>query len=100
MGDFESFDKNPGRIANVSIPLLMVHSLDDPVGTWRAFHEPDKVVETGNGNTIILFTEKGGHVGWPLGLNPRQHGWRWMNDLASSFTNAIRQARREICAHE
>lgn len=96
MGDFESFDGNQGRIANVSIPLLMVQSLDDPVGTWRSFHEPQKVAETGSGNTVILFTERGGHVGWPLGFNPRLHGWGWMNDVASSFVDSIRQARNDF----
>ena len=32
MGDFESFDTNKsvGRIANVSIPLVMISALDDP----------------------------------------------------------------------
>jgi predicted alpha/beta-fold hydrolase len=98
MGDFGSFDKKQGRIANVSIPLLMVQSLDDPVGTWRSFHDPNKSVATGSGNTVILFTRKGGHVGWPQGINPRLHGWSWMNNVASSFVRAIGQAQSDVAS--
>eukprot|EP00804_Cyclotella_cryptica_P025555 CCRYP_002815-RC/>CCRYP_002815-RC protein AED:0.24 eAED:0.24 QI:0/0.6/0.66/0.83/0.8/0.66/6/115/854 len=96
MGDFISFNGKEGRIANVSIPLCMVQSLDDPVGTWRSFHDPQKVATTGNGSTLILFTRTGGHVGWPLGMNPRIHGWSWMGDVAASFVDAIRQARTDV----
>jgi len=98
MGDFVSFDDklSQGRIANISIPLLMVHSLDDPIGYWGTFHSPDKVVHTGNGNTVILFTRTGGHVGWPLGWNPSLEAWKWMSDVASSWAEAVDIARRNI----
>jgi predicted alpha/beta-fold hydrolase len=96
MGDFVSFDGKEGRIANVSIPLCMVQSLDDPVGTWRSFHDPQKVAATGTGSTLILFTRTGGHVGWPLGMNPRIHGWSWMGSVAASFVDAIRQALTDV----
>ena len=92
MGDFESFDGNQGRLANVSIPLLLVQSLDDPVGTWRSFHDPVKVTALGNGNTVILFTRKGGHVGWPMGISPWLYRWSYMNNVASSFVHAIRNS--------
>jgi predicted alpha/beta-fold hydrolase len=96
MGDFESYlPGKQGRIANVSIPICMVQSLDDPVGTWRSFHDPEKVATTGNGNTMILFTSRGGHVGWPLGTNPRLHGWNWMGNVASSFVKAIGKAHND-----
>ena len=97
MGDFVRFDgskSDEGRIGNVSIPLLMVQALDDPVGYWGTFHDPAKVVTTGNGNTLVLLTRKGGHVGWPLGLNPTVDGWRWMSEVASSFVEAIGQVRK------
>jgi predicted alpha/beta-fold hydrolase len=97
MGDFVSYDNkcSQGRIANVSIPLLCVHSLDDPIGYWGAYHDPEKVVHTGDGNTVLLFTKRGGHVGWPLGINPSLEAWSWMSDVASSFAEAVDIARKE-----
>ncbi|KAK1746325.1 alpha/beta hydrolase family protein [Skeletonema marinoi] len=94
MGDFVSYD-NPGRIANVSIPLLCVHSLDDPVGYWGVYRDPESVVHLGKGNTVLLFTKRGGHVGWPLGINPSIEAWKWMSDIASSFAEAVDIARKE-----
>lgn len=103
MGDFVRFDgskEEEGRIGNVSIPLCMVQSLDDPVGYWGTFHDPSKVARTGDGNTMILFTKSGGHVGWPLGWNPRKNGWRWMSDTAASFVDAVHTARQESYRRE
>ena len=97
MGDFVSYDnkRSQGRIANVSIPLLSVFSLDDPVGYWGVYRDPEKVVHTGDGNTVLLFTKRGGHVGWPLGMNPSIESWKWMSDVASSFAEAVDAARKE-----
>ena len=52
---------------------------------WAVYRDPDRVVHTGNGNTILLFTEIGGHVGWHLGMNPSIDAWRWMSEVDSSF---------------
>lgn len=98
MGDFVSYDNkcSQGRIANVSIPLLCIHSLDDPVGyVSGVYRDPEKVVHTGDGNTVLLFTKRGGHVGWPLGINPSKEAWKWMSDVASSFAEAVDVARKE-----
>lgn len=97
MGDLVSFDNkySQGRIANVSIPLLCVHSLDDPVGYWGVYRRPEKVVHTGDGNTVVLFTKRGGHVGWPLGINPSIQAWKWMSEVASSFAEAVDVARKD-----
>jgi predicted alpha/beta-fold hydrolase len=101
MGDFVSFDDrdSQGRIANVSIPLLCVYSLDDPIGYWGVYRDPEKVVHTGDGNTVLLFTKRGGHVGWPLGINPSLKAWQWMSDVASSFAEAVDIARKEGFKH-
>ncbi len=40
-----------------------------------------------------MLTKSGGHVGWPLGLNPKAHGWKFMNDAASSFANSVDVAK-------
>jgi hypothetical protein len=65
MGDWWSSEK-PGRIADVSIPLCVIHALDDPLISWRAvvgIDEPETVVSTGNGYLMVLLTKSGGHVG-------------------------------------
>ena len=75
-------------------PLLVVQALDDPIGYWKTSHDPREVSKSGNGNTMLLFTRTGGHVGWPLGWNPAAHGWNWMTDTASSFAESVDWARR------
>uniref|UniRef100_A0A7S2MD80 AB hydrolase-1 domain-containing protein n=1 Tax=Helicotheca tamesis TaxID=374047 RepID=A0A7S2MD80_9STRA len=110
MGDFNSFNNEKdetrlfvkgvadgisaeeqgiGRIANVSFPLLCVNALDDPIAYWGTLWDPQKVANSGDGFVMLLLTEKGGHVGWPLGNNPNTDGWKWMSDVASSFVEAI-----------
>mmetsp|Transcript_2559 Transcript_2559/g.3650 ORF Transcript_2559/g.3650 Transcript_2559/m.3650 type:complete len:293 (+) Transcript_2559:1222-2100(+) len=86
-------DLNAGRIANVSIPLCILHALDDPLTVWRTVGNPEIVVNTGSGFIMMVLTKSGGHVGWPLGLNPRSHGWKFMNDAASSFANSVDEAK-------
>ena len=90
------FDMNgyEGRISDVSIPLLCIQSLDDPIGYWKSFHDPTKVSHSGKGNIMLLFTQTGGHVGWPLGWNPGAEGWSWMSDAASSFVESFDRVRR------
>lgn len=98
MGAMADFDINgyEGRIANVSIPLLCIQSLDDPIGYWKTFHDPAKVSKSGSGNTLLLFTQTGGHVGWPLGWHASLEGWSWMSDAASSFAESVDLARRNL----
>uniref|UniRef100_A0A7S4NC69 Uncharacterized protein n=2 Tax=Odontella aurita TaxID=265563 RepID=A0A7S4NC69_9STRA len=85
-----------GRIADVSIPFCVLHALDDPLVTWRTTgHNPSKLVESGTGHVMMLLTKNGGHVGWPLGMNPRTEGWRWMNDAVRDFVVAADGALRE-----
>ena len=52
------------RILNVSIPLCVLHSFDDPIATWRGNAEnfgllhPANLVRVGRGNILLLFTKK------------------------------------------
>lgn len=84
-----------GRIGNASIPLLMLNALDDPIGEPRA--NPSIVTQTGSGCVLLLRTEKGGHVGWPQGWNPRAHGWKWMINVASTFIDSVGDVCCEPC---
>ena len=92
MGDFHSF-QDVGRIANVSSPFLVVHALDDPLITWKTIHDPSKLVNTGSGNVLVLITDSGGHVGWPMGLLPNRYGWGFMNGIVKDFVDAIENTR-------
>jgi len=83
-----------GRIADVSIPFCVLHALDDPLTSWRTIgHNPKKLVNTGSGNIMMVLTKTGGHVGWPLGLNPSKNGWKFMNDAAVNFFNSVDMAK-------
>ena len=86
-----------GRIANVSIPFLVVQALDDPLVGWRTIGTQDVqgLADSGSGNTMLLLTKAGGHVGWPLGSNPKLNGWKWMNDVAKDFALAVLAAKHE-----
>jgi len=85
-----------GRIANISIPFCVLHALDDPLVTWRTMtHSPKNLVNSGSGYLMILLSKTGGHVGWPLGLNPSKNGWKWMNNAARDFVNAVNSVKNE-----
>jgi hypothetical protein len=80
----------------------VLHSIDDPIATWRGiaanegFLHPEALVRSGQGNVLLLLTERGGHVGWPTGMLPFQHGWEFMSEAAASFVNAVGKARQHV----
>ena len=102
MGHVDSGDL--GRIKNVAIPFCVLSALDDPLVTWKTIADneggrhPSNLVQSGAGNLLMVLTKGGGHVGWPLGWNPRNEGWRWMNDAAGSFVVAYEEAKAEETA--
>ena len=111
MGDTNAFrsknhlDQNEshdiGRIGNVSIPFLVVHALDDPITSWRTIgHYPFALTRSGSGNVIMLLTARGGHVGWPLGWNPRRSGWFWMSNTIATFVQSVDLARKEKMTYD
>ena len=86
-----------GRLSNISIPFVALHALDDPLVSYRtvAGVDPEIMVKSGSGNLILLLTKSGGHVGWPLGMNPSVRGWEWMNNAVRDFVLAVDAARKE-----
>jgi predicted alpha/beta-fold hydrolase len=107
LGDiaWSDLDKTPSKIAsakvfNISIPLCVMHAFEDPISSWRTvaasdgFLEPNNLVHTGEGNLVLLLTEKGGHVGWPIGWLPFLKKWEFMNEAAASFVDAVAEAKR------
>ena len=88
-----------GRIDNVSIPLLVIHAMDDPLITWQTVASnqgllhPTNLTKRAAGNLFLLLTKRGGHVGWPMGSMPWESNWKWMNDNAMSFVRAVQKSR-------
>ena len=90
-------DRDPtGRIANVSVPLLVLHALDDPIAYWKALGDPNALTTTGKGYVMMLLTQRGGHVGWPTGWRPWNTRWEWMNNAASTFIQAAKQVTKDV----
>ena len=87
-----------GRIGDVAIPFAVLQALDDPLVGWRTIgtDNPQELANSGSGNVMLLLTKAGGHVGWPLGSNPKRNGWKWMNDAARDFVTAVDLARRDL----
>jgi hypothetical protein len=106
--DMSTILSNPNgfrsRDRHVAIPLLILHAFDDPLSTWRtnAANDPDSplyplklVQQEKMENLVVFLTEKGGHVGWPVGWLP--HNWEFMNTIvAQGFVNAFVSAS-SIC---
>ena len=91
------------RIHNVAIPLVMISALDDPLCSWRVvasntglMHPEILPSQVRSGNLVLLLTKAGGHVGWPLGWAPQGRKWEWMNNAASTFAEAVLQAKGEL----
>jgi predicted alpha/beta-fold hydrolase len=75
------------RWRDISVPLLVVNAIDDPI-----LHIEDAVVPEmalGNSNIIFMKTKKGGHIGWPTGLSLKNDGYRWMSDVTLSFISTL-----------
>ena len=48
------------RIEKVSIPLCVIHALDDPLITWRSIGKPESLIKSGQGKVVMLITRSGG----------------------------------------
>jgi hypothetical protein len=94
----ECADNEWGRIANTSIPFAVLQALDDPLVGWRTVgtDRPQSLVDSGNGNIMLLLTKAGGHVGWPLGLNPKANSWKWMSDSVNDFALAVDESMKKL----
>jgi predicted alpha/beta-fold hydrolase len=90
-----------GKIFNVSVPLCVMHALDDPISTWKTvaatsgFMRPERLVTTGSGNLMILLTKRGGHVGWPRGWLSHRWQWEFMSEAVAGFASAVGKAKQE-----
>lgn len=71
----------------VAVPLLAVAARDDPITHCDALGAIE--LSAGNGNLLFLITDRGGHVGWPWGLKPWQHGFAFMSEVIGVFISAI-----------
>jgi len=84
-----------------SIPHLVLQALDDPISSFRtnASNDPNSILYVHklvhqHDNLVLLLTEQGGHIGWPMGLFSRS--WEYMNDrVAADFILAYEQTLRK-----
>ena len=60
-------------IKDISIPVLFIHSLDDPVCVKECIPIDD--IEK-NENCILILTQKGGHIEWFTGSNPKRWAYK------------------------
>ena len=80
--------KDPVAVCGLPIPLLAINAADDPiihVDTAPCRSGAAAAVE----NLICLVTRTGGHVGWPLGLAPWRHLFKFQNSLIFEFCEAV-----------
>lgn len=92
--------QDPGRLATVSIPMCVMHAMDDPLITWKTvaankgLRHPTNLVKAGSGNVMLLLTKQGGHVGWPLGVNPSVEKWSFVSGAVRGFVDAYEKAKK------
>jgi len=75
---------------NVAIPLLAVIARDDPITHPDSMHANE--FSAGNDNMLFLVTERGGHVGWPLGWMPWQRGFDFQNETIDVFIRSVQSS--------
>ena len=72
-------------------------SVWQPLVGWRTIgtDNPQSLADSGAGNVMLLLTKAGGHVGWPLGNNPKKSAWEWMSNTVRDFVLAVDKAREQ-----
>eukprot|EP01033_Poteriospumella_lacustris_P005551 gene5551-3962_t len=81
------------------VPLLVIHAIDDPVihvNTMPA-DPTDAQRPWVWENEIMLLTAMGGHVGWPVGLLPWRHGFRFTNTIITDFLDSVHDTKLSPC---
>mmetsp|Transcript_59712 Transcript_59712/g.142441 ORF Transcript_59712/g.142441 Transcript_59712/m.142441 type:complete len:476 (-) Transcript_59712:107-1534(-) len=71
----------------VSIPLLAVAARDDPITHCDALRAQE--FSSKNPQLLFLITDRGGHVGWPWGMQPWKRGWDFINEAIQVFITAV-----------
>jgi predicted alpha/beta-fold hydrolase len=101
---FENLKQKP-KLSKLAIPLGVLQAFDDPISTVftivgnAGFMQPQSLVSMGEGNLVLLLTQRGGHVGWPVGWLPWRRKWEFMSEAAISFVEAFAQAYTESTSH-
>lgn len=82
------------KLCGFSRPLLYVHAADDPI--IHVDTVPDITILRQINNLVCLITKTGGHVGWPIGLSPWRHRWKFQNELIHEFCTAIALQKQDM----
>ena len=73
-------------LKSISIPTLIIHSVDDPLMTPEAIAEPEELSE----HLTFELSESGGHVGFVTGANPLQPRY-WLEERIPIFLSGYFQ---------
>ena len=76
--------------SGLKVPLLLLSAIDDPIthvdcSPSFELHDPSPLSE----HLFALITDKGGHVGWPLGWRPWIKCWEFQSTLALEFLEGV-----------
>ena len=77
----------PELIANISVPLLNLHALDDPILPAKRGLDYTRALES-NSHVILATTIRGGHLGFTEGLWPFNKA-TWLETLVAEWVRAI-----------
>lgn len=77
----------PDLIANISVPLLNLHALDDPILPAKRALDYTRALES-NSHVILATTIRGGHLGFTEGLWPFNKA-TWLETLAAEWVRAM-----------
>lgn len=80
----------PGDMCGLPLPLLALNAADDPIIHVDSTPCRSGVVGAVD-NLVCLVTTTGGHVGWPLGISPSGHAFKFQNTLILEFARAVAQ---------
>ena len=76
------------KFSKLRIPLLVLHSEDDPIIPVQA--NVEDLAVTASPHVLFLTTKVGGHVGWPVHGATTSKRFAFMTDVALSFAEAAR----------
>jgi len=82
-----------GKWKNVKVPVLAIFARDDPITHCDSMHAFE--FAAGNDNLLFLVTDRGGHVGWPLGWTPWERGFDFMSEGIRVFVEAVLSSARQ-----
>ncbi len=86
---YEDMTPTADEWKNVKVPFLAMHARDDPILHVDSMPHLKARAGAPTDQLVVLVTETGGHVGWPLGVAPWIYRWHFQNELLLEFCNGV-----------